>query len=1179
MKQGSIEQMRGERKTTLKKERQILLVINEPKICKEMEDTIRGKFGYEVEVSEDGRKALEMLKESPWQYDVTVIYDNFKKGLKGQTVLKRIKKKYPEMEVIFIVASEDKTTADAWLEGAFNCFFLPINYEGIAYAVKFAREQAQFRRERKILEELQQLSIAINSLTILKETQELTCKAAKEILNADHSALVLFDKTLLKGEVIAEYPKTKDFIGKFIYIKGIPTEEELVYHQTIINEPDVSKAKGLGKVQKILMDHNVHSVLVVPVVLDGKVIASISLDMITKKRIFYPDEIELCKKLANQVAVAIGKARYMKELSVLNKISHFISYAAPLDLNVRKILEEVRKHAGELLDVTNFYVALYNEENDNYSFIYHEDEKDDIDAIPKEKRRKGMTDYVRRNKQAIRADFHTLTEFAKKGKIDLIGYLPTVWLGAPLIARNRVLGVMAVQNYENKDAYDEHDLEVLETIASQTAIAIDNFNLFRDHRRQLTEIETLYEISQETAAESMNIKIVFDKILEKAINLSNADSAQIIFRDETKNRLKVAFTHGLDVLKGLPLKLGEGIASKVFESGDSTYTNDYHNHPDRIKLFDEQEYKDLFNSIVIVPLKWKGEVLGVIALSSTSYKFTENDIRLLERFSGTAAIAIAIAREISFRQTLLNNSPDAIVATDKEGTIKEFNKAAEQIFGYTAGTWDQVLGNSVIHLWGGMNEAKRIKKMMRESKNGTVRRIETYVTTKEGERIPVLFSGSILYAEGYGEEKEEIGSIGHIEDQRIISLKGRTRKLFQVIEEINRHEELSGILNTVLRSSIDLLEVDSGYILLKKDDYFEIAERYNFHQEQAEEINIKIDGKVIGPIIEERIPITYTLSSLFKLDIPKTKGGNSALIIPLSIEGSIIGVIYLESHKDAHFRKENELLQILSAEAAVAINRAQLKEEREKTREALFTTAQSVAAGQIATGFVHEVKNTLNTIALTVGNISEKIQKDSGIKSKQEYIDKIDTIETEIWRSYQLSKRLQKFGQRLTPQKTDIYLNDVVLNTIELLDSTIKKQKIKLETKLDQALDNDESTKDKKLKGNPVHIDKGQIEQVIINLILNAIEASNPKSRILIETKLNETDAEIRVTDSGKGIDTKVFPDIFKPFFTTKPDGVGLGLYISQLIIEESHQGKISANTKPDKGTTFSIHLPIKSKK
>lgn len=773
----------------LKKERQVLLICNDADICKKLASSIDYICGFETQSAEEERKALEMIEKSPWKYDVVVIYDDLKRKFSSLEVLRQIKKNGPEMEVIFVIASTEKGAYSALYEIAFSCFFHPINYMGIAYAVKFARKHAQSRRERKMLEKLQELSVAINSATELQDIQNLACQAAVEILNVDHSGLVQFGKDLSKGRVIAEYPETENFIGIVIQVKGIPVEQQLVYNNEIINIPDLSSRNDIGEIQSHFTKLNIRSLLIVPVILNNRVIASISLDMIKKNRVFYPDEIELCKKLANQVAVAIGKARYLRELQILIKIALDCGANVPMDPKImdseikekiKDMLEIVRKHAGSLLDVKNFFIAIYDEERDEYDFVYHKDEKDDVTEFSQEKRRKGLTAYVRRIQKAVRFNSDDLQNLINKDEIELVGELPKIWLGVPLMARGKVLGVMAVQNYENENAYDGHDLTVLQIIASQTAIAIDNCHLFQKSQYQLTEIETLFEASQEIAAEAMNVKSIFNKILEKARQLTNADSAQILFRDEAKNHFKVVFTHGMDELKGITFEQDEGLTSKVFEEEKYYYTGDYHNHPNKVKKLGDPKYRDLINSLATMPLKWRGEMLGAISWTSKNYNnFKKEDINLLKRFSGAAGTAIAIAREISFRQALLNNNPDAILAVDRKGIIKEFNKAAEQILEYTP---DEILNKSVIDLWGSLDEARRIKQLMREGKNGGVSRIEVFAKNKRKENIPVLFSGSILYGEDYGENREEIGSIGHIEDQRFVSLKGRVRKLFDAIE-------------------------------------------------------------------------------------------------------------------------------------------------------------------------------------------------------------------------------------------------------------------------------------------------------------------------------------------------------------------------------------------------------------
>jgi transcriptional regulator with GAF, ATPase, and Fis domain len=220
--------------------------------------------------------------------------------------------------------------------------------------------------------------------------------------------------------------------------------------------------------------------------------------------------------------------------------------------------------------------------------------------------------------------------------------------------------------------------------------------------------------------------------------------------------------------------------------------------------------------------------------------------------------------------------------------------------------------------------------MLNENKNGTVRDIEAFATNRSGEKIPVLFSGSLLYAEEYGEEKAIIGSIGQIEDQRMVSLRGRTRRLFEAIKEINRADELPELINVILHRVIGLLEADSGYMMLPGGDYFKVVESYRINKEQAMVINLKIDNEKITPLIEKGMPKTISGSFLSHYSIPGSKDVKSGLFIPLKIENNIIGVILLESHIDDYFQEGNELIEFLSTEAAVALNRVQLKEESER---------------------------------------------------------------------------------------------------------------------------------------------------------------------------------------------------------------------------------------------------------
>lgn len=495
----------------------------------------------------------------------------------------------------------------------------------------------KFHRERKMMEKLHQISIALNSAVDLKDILKLTCKAAVEICNVDHSAVVLFEKNLLTGKVIAEYPPQKKFVETEIQVKGIPLEEQLVYHQQIINISDLHTYQPLDDVQKTLIGLNIRSVLIVPVVLNGKVIASFSLDMFNRPRIFHPDEIEHLRKLANQVAVAIGKARYVKELSVINRIGHDLGSAAPMDFDTKKIMNLVRTHTGSLLDVTNFYIALYDEESSHYSFLYHVDQKDDLTGIPQEKLSRGLTDYVRRTKSAILVDSEKNHELMVQEEIELVGTPSLTWLGAPLIARNKVLGVMAVQNYQSENAYDEHDLTVLQTIASQTAIALDNAQLFERLREQhANQIEAVQQIGRSIAA-SVDQKDMFQGILESVLTtIGKANLGEIRLFNKDTGELEVIASLGVTIKeKYRKIPLGQGIVGWAAQHKKSVLVPDVHQDPRYLSIYDGT------GSEIAVPLLKEKKLIGVLNIEHPATNALKQDhLALAEAIAGLAVVAI-----------------------------------------------------------------------------------------------------------------------------------------------------------------------------------------------------------------------------------------------------------------------------------------------------------------------------------------------------------------------------------------------------------------------------------------------------------------------------------------------------------------------------------------------------------
>ena len=296
------------------------------------------------------------------------------------------------------------------------------------------------------------------------------------------------------------------------------------------------------------------------------------------------------------------------------------------------------------------------------------------------------------------------------------------------------------------------------------------------------------------------------------------------------------------------------------------------------------------------------------------------------------------------------------------------------------------------------------------------------------------------------------------------------------------------------------------------------------------------------------------------------EGVVSSACIPLRHGDEQIGLCFINyRHKQAFGPTLRKSLEFLASQAALAISSFRsLLRDQETIRQGLLVTANAVTVGQIATSFIHEAKNSLNSMTLTIYNLREDLKSERDLKTKRDYIARLSLILSEVERLDDLSRRLQRFStQGLLPQKREASLNNVVRNTLHLLGSVLRSKQMRFEERLDPTLD------------APILIDESQIQQVLMNLLLNAIAASPARSPLRIETSRQDGSVEIRITDYGTGISHEDLGKLFTPFFTTKTDGVGLGLFLSKLLIEENHSGSIAIlETAPGRGTTFAVRLP-----
>jgi len=231
--------------------------------------------------------------------------------------------------------------------------------------------------------------------------------------------------------------------------------------------------------------------------------------------------------------------------------------------------------------------------------------------------------------------------------------------------------------------------------------------------------------------------------------------------------------------------------------------------------------------------------------------------------------------------------------------------------------------------------------------------------------------------------------------------------------------------------------------------------------------------------------------------------------------------------------------------------------ETKKLEQRIRNSEKLASVGRLAAGVAHEINNPLGGIL----NCLYNLRKGTLSPSRQE--EYRVSMEDGVRRVQTIVRQLLDFSQQHEPEFALTDINHVVDRVLVLTTHLFAPNRIRLETGFGQGLPN-------------VTLDRHMIEQVLMNLVLNAVQAMKDGGGLTIRTSVVEGVCLIEVCDTGSGIPPVVLPRIFDPFFTTKSEGEGTGLGLSvSLGIVERHGGKILVHSEVGKGTTFTLCLPV----
>jgi PAS domain S-box-containing protein len=233
--------------------------------------------------------------------------------------------------------------------------------------------------------------------------------------------------------------------------------------------------------------------------------------------------------------------------------------------------------------------------------------------------------------------------------------------------------------------------------------------------------------------------------------------------------------------------------------------------------------------------------------------------------------------------------------------------------------------------------------------------------------------------------------------------------------------------------------------------------------------------------------------------------------------------------------------------------------EKKENEIRLVMSERLSALGQMASGIAHEINNPLATISACSDGLLNRMKK--GKSDPEVFENYLKIINEEVMRCKNITTSMLSLVKKTTYEKKDIAINEVLDKTLELIGFQGRLKKVDVITNY---------------QGKPViHGSEGELKQVFLSIIMNALDAMDNQGTLTIETGLEDYEAFINIKDTGTGISSEDVTRIFDPFFTTKIEkgGIGLGLSIANKIIVENY-GKINVVSEQGNGTTFSITLP-----
>jgi|GEM_PF-181361 len=470
----------------------------------------------------------------------------------------------------------------------------------------------------------------------------------------------------------------------------IATRQPVVINE---NSTELSKQYGLTTVKGTQVPK---SLIFVPFGTGTQVNGSFSLQNFERENAFSESDVRLLQTLAGSMGIALENARLFgetqrllketeqraAELATVNTLSQALAVATELNALIELTGEQMKRtFAADIV-----YVALLDPQTRMIHFPYAYGEQ-----MPTLSLGEGLTSQILLTGQPLLINKDIKSRRAALG-VKLTGKEALSYLGVPIISNKQAIGVISVQSVHQEGQFDEDDMRLLTTLASNVGVAIEKARLYEETQRRARESAAIAEVGREISA-TLDLSTVLERIAVHALELLKSDTSAVYLPDEEGKRFRAIAAVGEvanEILQDTVI-LGEGVIGDIAQRAVAEMLQDAYSDP-RGRQIPGTSIPEVPERLMVAPLLAGEQVIGIMAIwREGGDEFTQPELEFMTGLSRQAAIAIQNARLFSevqnqrkFSETLIDFLPDAMLVINREGRVIAWNRAMEEMTGMQA---------------------------------------------------------------------------------------------------------------------------------------------------------------------------------------------------------------------------------------------------------------------------------------------------------------------------------------------------------------------------------------------------------------------------------------------------------------------------------------------------------------